>query len=217
MPYSKGMVQRGFAVACINYRLTNESIWPAQIIDVKSAIRYLRANAPAYRLYPDKIGIWGDSAGGQLAAVAGTAANVPAFDKGDNMDVPSTVQAVVDDFGITDLVKLVNYPLRGVYNGADTAFSKLVGGPVLSHLALAKTASPMTYINGDEPPFMIWHGRWDILIPDDQSVILHNALRSRGINSQLTQVDYMNHADWKFYTADRINRVAAFFDQILRP
>lgn len=216
MPYNKGFVQRGFAVACLNYRLTDEAIWPAQIIDVKSAIRYLRSNAASYRIYSQKIGIWGDSAGGQLAAVAGTAANIQAFDKGDYLNTSSSVQAVVDDFGITDLVKLVKYPLRGIYNAPDTAFSRLVGGPVLSKQALAATASPMTYINGDEPPFMIWHGKWDILIPDDQSVILNNALKKKGIPTQLAQVDYMNHADWKFYTPERVGKVANFFDQQLR-
>jgi acetyl esterase/lipase len=104
VPRDKQLMARGFAVACMNYRLTSEAVWPAQIIDVKAAIRTLRAQAPRYGLYADKIGLWGASAGGHLAAMAGAAADVPQWEVGPHRDVSSRVQAVVDDFGPSDLL-----------------------------------------------------------------------------------------------------------------
>jgi acetyl esterase/lipase len=99
---ARRLLQRGYAVASINYRLSNEAIFPAQIEDCKAAIRWLRAHAKQYGLDADHFGAWGSSAGGHLVALLGTTGDLKQFDKGDNLDFSSRVQAVCDFYGPTD-------------------------------------------------------------------------------------------------------------------
>ena len=95
---------KGYAVASINYRLSQHAVFPAQIEDCKAAIRWLRANAAKYGLDPDHIGVWGASAGGHLVAMLGTTGGVKEFEgTGGNLDQSSRVQCVVDWFGPSDL------------------------------------------------------------------------------------------------------------------
>ena len=97
-------VAKGYAVASINYRLSQHAVFPAQIEDCKAAIRWLRANAAKYHLDPDHIGVWGASAGGHLVALLGTTGGVKELEgQGGNLDQSSRVQCVVDWFGPSDL------------------------------------------------------------------------------------------------------------------
>jgi len=105
----------GYAVASINYRLSQHAIFPAQIEDCKAAVRYLRANAQKYNLDPNCFGAWGPSAGGHLVALLGTAGDVNEFDTGKNLAVSSRVQAVVDYFGPTDLLQMDDHRLPDVW------------------------------------------------------------------------------------------------------
>ena len=97
--YELGYLQDGYAMASINYRLSNEAVFPAQIEDCKAAVRWLRAHAAAYRLDPSRFVAWGASAGGDLAAMLGTTGNISAFDVGDNLGYSSRVEGVADFFG----------------------------------------------------------------------------------------------------------------------
>lgn len=212
-PLDKGFVRRGFAVACINYRLATEATLPAAIIDTKSAVRALRANASKYNIYPKKIGMWGESAGGHLVAMAGTSARVKKFEKGSLLNISSAVQAVVDDFGPMDLAKEVkespdkNIKLLGV----------LMGKNITNNPKNNTSLNPITYINGDEPPFLIRHGDKDTLVPINQSQMLNSALKKEGRKSQYTVFKGAGHGGGDFVSASSLNNVASFFDRYLRP
>src|SRR5262249_6997950 len=117
---------RGYAVASINYRLSQHATFPAQIEDCKAAVRWLRANANKFRRAPDRFGAGGASAGGPLVALLGTAGDAKELEgKGGHLDRPSRVQAVVDWFGPTDLTKM-----GGSHNRPNSPEALLIGGPV---------------------------------------------------------------------------------------
>lgn len=213
-PTTATFMNRGYAVACINYRLSTEASMPAQIEDVKSAIRWLRANAAKYKL-GSKIGIWGGSAGGYLAAMAGTTGDVSQFDKGQNLQFSSRVQAVVDEFGPTDLTAWANTPGGNPpYSQNQLRYSmvgRLLGGEVLTIPDKAKAANPITYATADDPPFDIFHGDNDPIVPVDQSKLLDQALKKAGAQSTLTIVPSADHPPKQSYQAARLDAVARFF------
>ena len=122
----------GYAGASINYRLSQHAVFPAQIEDVKAAVRWLRANAKTYRLDPNRFAAWGSSAGGHLVAMLGTAGDVAEFEVGENLEVSSKVQAVVDYFGPTDFLQMDAHRLPNglVHDAPDSPESKLIGGPI---------------------------------------------------------------------------------------
>ncbi len=147
------LVEAGdYAVATINYRLSGEAIWPAQIHDSKAAIRWLRANAAKYGLDPDRIGVIGASAGGHLAAMLGTGGGVAALegDVGTHTDVSSRVKCVVDQFGPSDLPAMGDYPGRIDHNAPDSPESELIGGALPANKDKARAASPITYVSRDD-------------------------------------------------------------------
>ena len=125
-------VGRGYAVAAINYRLSQHAIFPAQIEDCKAAVRWLRAHAAQYGYDPARVAAFGQSAGGHLAAMLGTTGDVRAFDVGAHLDVSSRVQAVVDFFGPTDFLQMDAHRVSAqamVHDTPDSPESQLVGGP----------------------------------------------------------------------------------------
>lgn len=173
----------GYAVASLNYRLSQHATFPAQIVDVKSAVRWLRANADRYRLDAERFAAWGESAGGHLAAMLGTAGGVAEFDQGEHLDVSSRVQAVVDHFGPTDFLQMDAHRVPGgmLHDTPDSPESQLIGGALQASRDKAARANPITYVNGDEPPFLIVHGDNDPLVPHHQSELLKAALDKAGV------------------------------------
>ena len=162
----------GYAMASINYRLTPAVIWPAQIEDCKAAIRWLRANARQYGYDPTRIGVIGESAGGQLVAILGTTSGTKKFDVSENLDTSSDVTCAIDLFGPSDFT--------GPEMSSDAGLLALVGGPVQEHLDLARSASPIYYIHADEPPILVIHGTADHLVPFLQSERLVDAMEKAG-------------------------------------
>ncbi|MBI5842577.1 MAG: alpha/beta hydrolase [Chloroflexi bacterium] len=170
----------GFLVVAVNYRLAPEHPFPAMIEDVKCAVRYLRAHAGEYNLDPNRIGAWGGSAGGHLAALLGTSDESAGFDVGEYLDQSSRVQAVVDMFGPTDLTA----QFEGGYEKASRVFNGF--DPAL--------ASPVTYVTPDDPPFLMLHGDSDELVPIEQSQILLAALQTAGVPAELVTVTNAGHS-----------------------
>lgn len=189
------MAAEGFAVACINYRLSNESIFPSQIHDVKAAIRFMRANAAGYGIDPKRIGLWGSSAGGHLAALAGTSGDAAELEGTEGtIGTSSRVQAVCDWFGPTDFTVVENITDKGhLYYDYAEAAEALLGGRVADNHAKALEANPITYVSADDPPFMIMHGRKDGTVPYNQSVDLHKSLAGAGVDSTLILYDDLGH------------------------
>src|SRR5262249_32279005 len=146
-----GLLSKGYAVASINYRLSQHAVYPAQIEDCKAAVRFLRANAKKYNLDPDHFGVWGASAGGHLVALLGTTGGGKELEgDGGNKEVSSKVQAVVNWFGPTDLTKM-----GGSHDNPDSPEAKLLGGPVQENKDKAAKANPITYVAKDAAPFLI--------------------------------------------------------------
>jgi acetyl esterase/lipase len=180
------LIARGIACVSINYRLSDEATWPAQIHDCKAAIRWLRAHGSEFNLDTKKIGVWGASAGGHLVALLGTSNGVKALEGNEgNLDQSSDVQAVCDFFGPSDLPAIL--PSKG---GAHGPVSKFLGG---SDTQVAKEASPVTYVTGKAPPFLIIHGEKDTLVPVSQSEELADVLKKAGANVTLKVVPGAGH------------------------
>ena len=211
---------RGYAVASIEYRLAPKHIWPAQVHDTKAAVRWLRANAARFNLDPSRIALFGASAGGHIAAVAATSA-LPEHEGLElgNPQYSSRVQAVVDLYGPTDLLriqedKLPCIPLDG--NASWMPPSLLMGCPVQQCRDWTRTASPMSYVTPDDPPFLIMHGMLDCLVPYTQSVALHQALQGAGVRSTLVLLPKGEHGGRAFDEAKYELLIDHYLDTELR-
>jgi acetyl esterase/lipase len=210
---ARRFVGQGYAVASVNYRLSQHAIFPAQIQDCKAAIRWLRANAGKHGYDPNRIGVWGSSAGGHLVALLGTTGDVKEFDVGPHAGVSSRVQAVCDFFGPTDFTKMSSFPSTMKHDAPDSPESRLIGGPIQENKDKAQRANPITYVTKDDPPLLIVHGDKDPLVPHNQSEILLDALRKAGVEATLYTVAGGGHG-FKDPQVDVL--VAQFFDKRLR-
>jgi acetyl esterase/lipase len=207
------LLERGFALASVNYRLSQHATFPAQIQDVKAAIRWLRANTAQYGYDAGRIGVWGPSAGGHLVALLGVTGSVRDLNVGLHLEHSSRVQAVVDYFGPTDFLKMDEQGGSG-HSSPDSPESALVGGPIAERRELVAKANPITYIAHTEagriPPFLIVHGDADRTVPPGQSVLLHEALRGAGVESELIVLKGAGHGGPAFQSPETIDKVAAF-------
>ena len=186
---------QGYAVASINYRLSQHAKFPAQIEDCKAAVRWLRAHAAEYRLDAKQIAAWGASAGGHLAAMLGTTGDVKEFDVGGNLDQSSRVQAVVDYFGPTDFLQMDAHRLPNgmTHDPANSPESLLIGGAIQENKEKTARANPITYVTSDDPPFLICHGDADQLVPHHQSELLEAALKKAGVTVTFYSVPGAGH------------------------
>lgn len=205
-----------YVVATINYRLSGEATWPAQIHDCKAAIRWLRANAARHGIDPDRIGVVGTSAGGHLAAMLGTGGGVAELegDVGTHTDVSSRVTCVVDQFGPSDLLAMADHPSRIDHNAPDSPESRLIGGALPENKDKARAASPITYVSRDDPPFLILHGTEDPLVPLNQSERLAEALEAAGVPCYFARVVGGGHG--QFRRPGVGVRIRQFLDKYLR-
>jgi acetyl esterase/lipase len=233
--FTRYFARDGFAMASIEYRLTPSVTFPANVEDVRAAVRWLKANAAAHALDPDRICLWGTSAGGHLAAVAALAPR-GTFDGTDNSNQSSAVRCVLDAYGPTrfDVMDAqaqeeratLQTPIvtinvgggrggRGSVSHDDPASpeSRLLGAPVQSVPDLARAASPITYIGKDGPAFLIMHGLADASVPHGQSVMLHDALKRAGRETTLRLIDGLPHT---FFNRSDVDEVAGPFRMQVR-
>lgn len=205
---------RRYAVASVNYRFTNEAVFPAQINDMKAAVRFLRANAKRYKLDRNRIGVWGASAGGHLAALLGTSGDVKALEGNlGYKNESSRVQAVVDWCGPTDFntAPVQAGPKNKFrFEGAGSAVYNLMGGH-MDKASLA-AASPVTYASKDDPPFLIMHGDQDDAVPAAQSAQLYEALKRARVDASYQLLTGYGHA---FAAPEHYKLVENFFDRTL--
>lgn len=209
--------RQGYVCATVEYRLAKEAPFPAQIHDVKAAIRYLRANADRFGLDPNRIGVWGSSAGAHLAALLGTTNDTDSLDgAGGNPGVSDHVQAVVDWFAPTDLLTIGHDETDQLkHNEAGSPESRLIGGAVQENREKAIRASPVTYVSRNDPPFLVMHGDQDNTVPIRQSEIFVKALRDAGVPVTYLPVPGGGHGKG-FDTARYRQTVLDFFDQHLK-
>lgn len=192
----QALLNNGFAVVTINHRSSKDAIFPAQIQDVKAAIRFVRANAYKFSLNASFLGITGWSSGGHLAAFAGTTSKVKTFERnGETIDIEghlgaftetsSHVDAVVDWFGPTNFLVMDTCGSSFSHDDENSPESSLVGGPIQSKKVACQLADPATYAQKSNPPFLIFHGDKDPLVPHCQSEHLQEKLKAAGAESEL--------------------------------
>lgn len=212
------LVDRGFVVASINYRLSSHAIFPAQIHDCKAAIRWLRANADAYGIDAKRVGVWGSSAGGHLVALLGTSGDVKDLEgELGNLDQSSRVQAVCDWFGPTDLL-LMNQQSGNTgtmdHDAPNSPESELLGGTLQQVPDKAKRAAPLTYVTSDDPPFLIVHGDKDPLVPWEQSQMLTDSLK--GAKCMVTFITVPGAGHGRFKDPKIMEQCLKFFEDVLK-
>lgn len=225
-PIAEREATRGYAVASLNYRLSSQAKFPAQIQDVKAGVRWLRAHAGEHRLDPERFATWGSSAGAHLAALLGASGGVAAFEDANlgNAGVSSGVRAVVDWYGPTDFRRMDAQTVDGCesqnHDGGDSPESLLVGCSIQEASCKSKVdaASPLSYVDAKDPPYLIMHGTNDCTVATGQSNLLDDALRAKGATSMLVLVDGLGH-DFDGMRGDdeRMNRLDAFLDRALYP
>ncbi len=196
--------------ASVGYRLSGEAKWPAQIHDCKAAIRWLRANAQKYGADPQRIAVWGGSAGGHLVSMLGTSGDVEKLEGANGSpDASSRVQCVVDFCGPSNFLAR-----KKVEGGREpSAVTMLLGGRIEDKPELAKEASPITYVSKDDPPFLIVHGTNDGTVPLQQAEMLHAALQKAGTDVTFVKIEGGGHGIGGPEVTQRVN---AFLEKQLR-
>lgn len=213
------LLQNGISIASIGYRLSSQEIFPAQIHDVKGAVRFLRANAATYGIDPNRMGSWGTSAGGHLSALLATSGGVTSLEgtTGGNPAQSSRILAAVDYFGPTDILNInldvTTPPGSGINHDAPTSpESKLIGfagtnegigvlranlsspnPPFPQKAALAHAVNPITHVDATDPVMFIGHGLNDTSVPLAQSTRLFNALQAASVPVIYRQVPGAGH------------------------
>ncbi|AQR95982.1 lipase 2 [Clostridium saccharoperbutylacetonicum] len=203
----------GFAIVSVNYTLSSEGEYPRLVYDVKSAIRYLRANAEQYGLDPEKIIAIGFSAGGTLAALLGTTSGVKELEELSfgNTDYPSDVQGVIDFCGPTNILDIKDQMSEHIlktgispslsYGNPDSIESLLFGALASDVPEKVQAFSPITHVNSNIPKFLIVHGVQDDSVPPQQSIELAKLIKEKAGKDkvELHILDDAGHCDEAFF------------------
>ncbi|HSI18525.1 MAG TPA: alpha/beta hydrolase [Sphingomonas sp.] len=229
-----GLAARGYVVAAVDYRLSGEARFPAQVQDVKAAIRFLRSKAGDYDIDPKRVYLWGGSAGGHLAALAATTCGVAAFDppastgrlphsqaaRAMALAQSDCVQGAAIWYGAFDLVAHGNEPGTAL---APTNMAGLLGCAAEACEAAERAASPTTYVKRDTPPMLLIHGTADEEVSVEQTRHMAAQLAAAGVPVETLFIPGANHgwigktpADTRRYSLLAYERTLAFFDRLSR-
>ena len=224
--FGQSFLKKGYAVVSINHRSSRDAIWPAQIHDVKAAIRFIRANAKTFALDPDAIGITGFSSGGHLSAMAGVTSGTK-MDKINGMEIDlegslgkfteisSHVNAVVDWFGPTDFLIMDACGSSLKHDDIKSPESSLIGGAIQENKEKTALANPISFVSKGDPPFLIIHGNKDSLVPHCQSELLNNKMQTTGNGSELIIVEGGGHGPGVM-TENYYSKAVEFFNKVLK-
>jgi acetyl esterase/lipase len=211
MGHAVELAQHGFAVAAPQYRLSGEARYPAQVHDLRGALRWLRANAEAYSLDRERIAGWGASAGAflvSMVALTDDEGNV-----GGNLDQSSRLQAVVSYFMPSDLLAMAS---SSGDSPGDAMVTSFLGYKVRERPDAARQSTPLAHVRRDAPPFLLLHGDADPLVPVGQSQTFHQALTATGADSTLISLPGAIHEDPAFWSDQTLTQVRDFLNSALR-
>lgn len=208
------LTKHGFAMASIEARVSSEAIAPAAVHDCKAAIRWLRAHANEYGYRDDAIGVWGHSAGGLLAALMATSGDVAELEgEGDHAGVSSRVMAACDECGAPhDLAYFARPEIKQKFASVTENLRLYLGGLVEDRLELARLVSPRTYDSKNSAPILLIHGDADDVVPVEETIEFHGALKAAGVDSTLCVLPGIGHG-WDHELTG--NEVCAFFTRTL--
>ncbi len=218
----QALLNAGYAVVSINHRSSGDAKFPAQINDVKAAIRFVRANATSYSFDSNFIGVTGWSSGGHLSSFAGTSNEVNTFEyKGKTIDIEgnlgdftqssSRVDAVVDWFGPTNFLLMDGCGSTMNHDDEKSPESSLIGGAIQDNKDACHLADPATYISAATVPFLIIHGDEDPLVPHCESEYLFGKLQAAGIESSFITVEGGKHGPGVLIP-EYLQKMVSFFD-----
>jgi acetyl esterase/lipase len=185
----KLLAEHGFFGVSIDYRLSGEASFPAAVEDSKCAVRWLRAHAQEYNINPDRVGVWGGSAGGHLSLMVATA---DGFESDNGWPAYSSkVQAACSYWGPSDLVAIGVAFDRGLIQ--NSAAIEFIGGTYSEMSQVYWLASPLYHVSADDPPLLLVHGELDPVVPHSQSVVIYEAYRDTDLEVTLVTVSGAGH------------------------
>lgn len=211
------LLDLGFAIASVDYRLSTQAVFPAQIHDIKAAIRFLRASAERFQIDATSIAIIGSSAGGHLAALVGVTNENRALEGkiGEHLDQSSAVQRIVSLYGASNLQTILAQSTEYGLKMRVPALELLLGGQPTEKPELAKLASPVAHLDKDDPPLLLIHGDADPQMPPEQSRELAKAYEDMGLAVKLITLPGSRHGGDEFYDGERTDTMAAFLSEAL--
>jgi acetyl esterase/lipase len=216
--FTTALVEEGFAIASIDFRLSVDAPFPAQIHDIKAAIRFLRANATTYGYDATRIGIHGRSSGGHLTALVGVTNGSQELEGsvGEHLDQSSDVQAVVSYFGASNLTSILDQSTPFGVTLRSAALALLLGGSLEQKMELAKLASPVFHVDATDPPLLLLHGDQDPQMPINQAHELHGVYKEHGLPVHFEVIHGAVHGSEEFFDQKRNALVTAFLKEHLR-
>ena len=208
------LAKRGFVIASVTHRSCWTDPAPAFLKDVKSAVRFLRANAAAYDIDPNRVCAWGTSSGGNTALLLGMTMGDPAFEEGEHLDQSSGVKAVVDCFGPTDLVKMIDDQYAANPRGEDNLLWALAGRNETTYKDVLGKISPINYVapGRELPPFLILHGDADDVVLFEDSEALYDKLIQTGHEADFVHVTGAPH-EGDFWSEELLKIIFDFIEK----
>ncbi|NLI54630.1 MAG: alpha/beta hydrolase [Clostridiales bacterium] len=210
----------GYQVAAVDYRTVNEAAFPAQVEDVKAAVRFLRANAKRYGVDAENIGVMGDSAGGYLAAMLGATGESDAFETDEWAGYSSAVKAVADWYGPIDLWRMRSDALKKNPDSGeeDELLLRLFAGCPITreNHARIEAMSPERYLSDKTPPHLILHGTADEMVDVRESERYYDALTRAGVPAELYLLEGAGHCDRAFSQPEVQRIILDFFERYLK-
>lgn len=212
-------VENGYAVASIDFRQSTQAPFPAQIHDIKAAIRFLRANAGAYGYDSSRIAVTGASSGAHLATLAGVTNGHPELEGsvGEHLDASSDVHAIISYFGASDLTTILSQSTPFGLSIREPALAQLLGDLPDQVPALAELASPVLHVDAQDPPLLLLHGDRDPQMPVNQSLQMEGAYKSQGLDVRFVAVHGAAHGGPAFFSEENLDIALEFLQRSLRP
>lgn len=210
-----GLLDHGFAIASVDYRLSPQARFPAQIHDIKAAIRFLRARAGELKIDATRIAIIGSSAGGHLAALTGVTNGHEELEGrvGDHLDQSSRIDAIVSFYGASNLQSILGQSTEFGLGVRVPALKLLLGDVPDKQPILAKLASPVAHLDAEDPPLLLIHGDADPQMPPAQSEEFREACKKAGMPVELVTLPGAKHGGAEFYDEARLQTVADFLQR----
>jgi acetyl esterase/lipase len=211
------LIERGYVIASVDYRLSPVAPFPAQVHDIKAAIRYVRAKAKDYGIDPQRVAVCGGSAGGHLAAIVGVTSGVKELEGTvvEHREQKSDAQAIVVFYGASNLTTILAQSTPHGLKVREPALELLFGGQPESKQELARLASPVFHVDKSDPPLLWFHGDQDPQMPINQAHEMIGAYKRQGLSPTLEVVYGGAHGGKLFYTPEQIEQMQRFLDSAL--
>ncbi len=214
----KVFAQNKIAIASLDFRQSTEARFPAAIHDIKGAIRFLRAKAPEYGYKAGRIAIGGASSGGHLAALVGVSNGNADLEGtvGNYTKQSSPVDAILDYFGASNLTTILDQSTPYGLSVRTPALQLLLGALPQGVPSLAKLASPVFYVDKNDPPLLIFHGDRDPQMPIDQSFELENQYKKLNLDVHLEVLNGATHGGDVFFSGERLKLAVDFLNRTVK-